>query len=469
MRMPGPDGAAAMPDLPARLKVIGAARRRLADQAAAFAASIAEGRARTPAEALVSEVLPLLDAIRFLEREAASILAPRRVGRRGRPLWLAGSTAVVRREPLGTVLIVAPSNYPLLLPGVQLMQALAAGNTVRIKPAPGCSAPMRLLAALLERCGLPPGGVEILGEAIADVDRAIAAGPDKVVLTGSVPAGRAVLAALAGRGIPSTMELSGCDAAFVCDDADPALAAEALLFGLRLNGSATCIAPRRVFCAPRLLPGLVQRLEAGLPRCPPVALPDERRPALEELLDDAARQGARIVGRAGRDARFAPALVLDAAPSMALLQADVFAPVLSVVAVAGMDEALRAEAACPFALGASVFGRPGTAAAVADRVTAGVVVINDVIVPTVDPRLPFGGRRASGFGVTRGREGLLEMTAPKVTITRTGRFRPHFQPPLPDDEALYLAYVEAAHGTGPGRRARAAWRLLRGLARRGRP
>ncbi|MBY3756911.1 aldehyde dehydrogenase family protein [Azospirillum formosense] len=100
-----------------RLSIIRKIRHRIAADAEDLVRTLATRPGRSPAESLSAEVLPLAEACRFLEREAAALLAPRRLGARGRPVWLFGVAAEVRREPFGTVLIVGPSNYPLLLPG----------------------------------------------------------------------------------------------------------------------------------------------------------------------------------------------------------------------------------------------------------------------------------------------------------------------------------------------------------------
>jgi len=99
------------------------------------------------------------------------------------------------------------------------------------------------------------------------------------------------------------------------------------------------------------------------------------------------------------------------------------------------------------------------------RIDAGQVIVNDMIVPTADPRLPFGGRGASGFGVTRGAEGLLEMTTVKAIVTRRGRWRPHFVDPTPEVADLVEDYLQAAHGRGWLGRIKACWRAARGLLR----
>ena len=144
---------------------------------------------------MTAEVLPLAEACRFLEREAGKVLAARRLGRRGRPLWLAGVRSEIHREPLGVILIIGPGNYPLLLPGVQLIQALAAGNAVLLKPGiGGTAAPRRRCAELVVRAGFDPQLVALLPESSEAARCAIAARPDKVLFTGSAATGEKILA-----------------------------------------------------------------------------------------------------------------------------------------------------------------------------------------------------------------------------------------------------------------------------------
>ena len=126
--------------LATRLALVRELRHLLAENAGQLAEASASARHRPALESLTAEVLPLAEACRLLEREAESILATRRLGRRALPLWLAGVRREIRREPLGVVLIIGPGNYPLLLPGVQLIQALAAGNAVLLKPGVGGTA-----------------------------------------------------------------------------------------------------------------------------------------------------------------------------------------------------------------------------------------------------------------------------------------------------------------------------------------
>ncbi len=432
----------------ARLAVIGRLRRLIARDATDLAATVA----RNPADTLVAEVLPLAEAARFLLRRAAALLAPRRL-RGGRPLWLFGVRASIHREAFGAVLILAPGNYPLFLPGAQALQALAAGNAVCVKPAPGCEAPMRALADLLRQAGLPDGVFQVLDSGAGEA--AVRMGFDHIVLTGSAETGQRVLAAAAAGLTPATMELSGSDAVFVLPGADLELTASCLAYGLRLNGGATCIAPRRVFVMRADAAALQAKLLARLPAIPPAVVPPAVAARLSTLIGQAVADGARLVS----DGEGRPAVVADARPGMALLEEDVFAPWLALVPVTSPEAALAAAARCPYALGASVFGPPGAAQAMARRVRAGSVCVNDLIVPTADPRLPFGGRGRSGFGSTRGAEGLLAMTVVKTVSERRGRLRPHLAPGTAGDAALFAGMTALLHGD---RRTR--WAALRAMA-----
>jgi acyl-CoA reductase-like NAD-dependent aldehyde dehydrogenase len=445
--------------LRARLGVIGRARRLLAEGAEDLAALLAVRR--PAAETLVAEVLPLLEAARFLARAAPRLLANQALGTHGRPAWLAGVSAEVRREPLGVVLVLAPSNYPLFLPGVQILQALAAGNAVCVKPARDGTRVLSALADALARAGLPEGLLQLLGEDSGK--SAVAAGFDHIVLTGAAETGIDVLRTAAETLTPCTMELSGNDAVFVLPEADLALVAAALAYGMRLNGGATCIAPRRVF-VPRAQAANLERLllarlagAAAMPVGPGVAA------RLDGLLREAEAAGARLSGRPTQTG-VPPIIVAEPPAGARLLREDVFAPVLAILPVADMMEALARAAECPYALGASIWGPEPLARALAARVNAGSVVINDLIVPTADPRLAFGGRGRSGFGVTRGAEGLLAMTAIKTVSVRRGRFRPHLLPPRPRDAERSAALIRLLHAASALRFA-AVMELLRTMRR----
>ena len=424
------------------------------DLAAAIPAELAGNLHRTLADSLVSEVLPLAEACRFLEREAARILAAYSPSNNGRPFWLRGVSTSIHREPLGVVLIIGPGNYPLFLPGVQALQALAAGNAVLWKPAPGGAAAAKAMRLLLIASGIDPSLLQILDEAPEAATAAIRAGVDKVFLTGSETTGKAVLHELADTSTPSVMELSGCDAVFILEGADIERVVEALVFGMRLNGSATCMAPRRTFATVAVANIFAEKLASALASLGPVPVPEKTSDLLQELMFDAESRGAhfRLNGFAaatrldGGGTMLYPTLVTQATAEMRIAQTDIFAPVLSIIEVANQDEALSANLRCPYALTASIFGPEREARKLAMRVPAGSVLINDIIVATADPRAPFGGRKHSGFGATRGREGLLEMTALKTIQVQHAKDRRAYAPPTEHHASFVAGYLQAVHG-----------------------
>jgi aldehyde dehydrogenase (NAD+) len=450
-----------------RLRILARARHTMAARTEDFAKAISPALARSHADTLITELLPLLDACRFLEREADRILAPRWLGSSGRPWWLSGVHAEIHREPLGHVLIIGPANFPLFLPGVQVLQALAAGNTVTWKPGAGGAAVAQLVAGALEAAGLPRNVLTVTDESIPAAQMAIAARPDKVVFTGSESAGHAVLEDLAQQATPAVVELSGADAIFVMPSADLTRVAKAVAFGLRLNGGAVCMSPRRLFATPASLARLKPQLEAELALIPPVALDARTAERLQAMLAEAADAGAKLHGTL--DPTSQRPLVLSAANAqMAITRTDIFAPVISLLAAESLLHAMDQYAQCTYALTAAIFcGRADEkrARATARMLRAGTVLINDIIAPTADPRVPFGGRGASGYGVTRGAEGLLEMTAVKTVLLRRGKSTRHMQPAGEAEAELFGGLIEATHGSGIAARWAAVKRVMKAVRR----
>lgn len=465
--------------LPDRLMILRRLRFAIADDPRALAMSVQRPNL---AETLAAEVLPLLDACRFLEGEAPHILRERTVGRRGRPTWLWGNSVVLRPEPLGVVLIIGPSNYPLMLPGIQALQAIAAGNSVLIKPAVASSHALQKLLSLARSAGLPQGVIQVLPEDPEAATLAIRKGVDKVFLTGSFSTGKAVSHELADSTTPSVMELSGCDAAFVLEDADLNLVSDCLLLGLTFNQSQTCMAPRRVFVRHCQADELLRLLKAKLERrlrsasdqqdhadqqaapdrssaraqtaaiCSPT--PATRRDRIQETLIAAAvQEGAELVvdslAGGSREGTSGVAILDRVSSQMSITQKDLFAPVLSVIRVASDSQALQENARCPFALSATVFGSTANCLEFARRLPVGCVVINDMIVPSADPRVPFGGRLLSGHGKTRGQAGLLEMTHLKAIVATRRWFKPHLHQPTVADSDVLEQLIRLEHAASP--------------------
>lgn len=418
-------------------------------------------------EVLLAEVLPVLEACRFLERRAADLLKPVVLGARGRPLWLPGLDSVQYREAFGVVAVISPGNYPLFLGAVPLLQALVAGNTVIWKPAPGGGRVASLFAKMLGEAGLPENVLQVLPETVESGRHLLESDVDKVVFTGGHANGVDVASRLALKTVPSVLELSGCDAVFVRSDADLGLVVKALRFGLTFNESRTCLAPRRVFVARSLVADLERLLRVELASSARgVSTKDwsaARMSAVGEVLDDALNCGARFL-QGGIDSTGAlqlPCVVSDASTQMRLFKEDVFAPVLGIMAVDSDEEALKLASECGFALGASVFSRDtAEASRMASRVRCGLVSVNDLIVPSADPRVVFGGAGRSGYGVTRGAEGLLELTRIKVVQTRRGGGTSHLGGAGPG-VSMVSALARVLYGRGFAMRFRAFCGLVR--------
>lgn len=439
--------------LPSRLKILKKLRLLIAADPRALANTVDRDNL---AETLAAEVLPLLDACRFLETEATRILREKTVGQRGRPMWLWGNSVVLRPEPLGVVLIIGPSNYPLMLPGIQLLQAIAAGNAVLVKPAANGSHAMQTLVSMAVSAGLPEGLIQVLPESSEAATEAIRGGVDKVFLTGSANTGRAVSRELAESATPSVMELSGCDAVFILDDADLNLVSDCLVFGLTLNNSQTCMAPRRVFANNQQADEILRLLKLKLATRTSVS--DRQTDSSHRAISFAATKireaianGAKLVfGSITNATEVSGVAILDHVTSdMSITQADIFAPVLSFIRVESAEQALRENSKCPYALSATVFGSPARCQQFARLIPAGCVVINDMIVPTADPRVPFGGRGMSGHGITRGEAGLLEMTQPKAIVATRRWFKPHLQSPTTADADVMEQLIRLEHAAHP--------------------
>ncbi|MEI8214069.1 MAG: aldehyde dehydrogenase family protein [Planctomycetota bacterium] len=449
-----------------RARILARFASLLVDRRKELAATITVPSRSGYQETLTAELLPLADAARWVGQSAPEVLAPRYLGSSGRPLWLGRLKAAVHRVPHGLVLIIGTWNYSIFLTGVQILQALAAGNAVAIKPAPGCEATTRMLVEILLDCGVPDHLMVILDSSIEAGKLAIDIGVDHIVMTGSSQSGRTVLSQAIPSLTSATMELSGSDAVYVLPGADLHRVCDLLRFGLRLNGGATCISPRRVF-VPEKISEVFHRLIAER-----LAEPEQQQwrtyvaPSTHKKLWDGVQEalehGASLIAGDRMSHSTQPkntqhpsgwmssglVVLTDVRAGMKLYSQDIFAPLLMIVPVESWSDALKTDSQCPYALAASIFGPYEDALRLVPFISAGTITINDMIVPTADPRLPFGGRGESGFGVTRGSEGLLSMTTIKVVSTRLGAWLPHTKLPQPGDEQLLDGLLQFLHGRG---------------------
>jgi aldehyde dehydrogenase (NAD+) len=419
---------------------------------------------------LAGELVPLCDASRWLARHGPRLLRPKHHGWRHRPLWLWGVHSEVQRVPFGVVLVIGTWNYPLLLPGVQAMQALAAGNVVLWKPAPGCREVSEGFCRCCYDAGVTPEALRLLDESVEAATEVIDAGVDLIVLTGAHATGVRVLQQAAQHPTPCIMELSGCDAMVVLASADLDRAARAIAFGLCFNAGATCIGPRRIFVAEQCLEPLEKKIHAQLSRRPAsLAVHPAALSGVSGALREALHRGAEPIGgaveadRVAEDRQMPPTVLTGVDDDSPVMQQDLFGP-LSALRPVGDDESLvDLVHAGPYALGVSIFGSEPEARRLADHLRVGSIVINDLIAPTADPRLPFGGRGRSGFGVTRGEEGLLSMTTTRVISRRRGGLQSHLDPPAESHRQLIGGALQFEHATSWRSRLVGLRRMVRGV------
>lgn len=408
-------------------------------------------------EAFTSDIMPLLAACRWTERNAGALLGAGRL--RGGAWWSIGQTHRVERVPLGRVGIIATWNYPVQLLGVQLVHALAAGNCVVVKPSERAARTQGLLLHLARRAGLPDGALEMLPSTREAGAEMLQREPmDHLVFTGSTGVGRRIAEAAARRLLPTTLELSGRDSAFVLADADVALAARTIWNAATMNAGQTCMAPRRVLVES----AVYARFLAALA---PLAAGARARRLIDaqaattcfECAREAVAAGGRSLSGVLEPARgdaLVPVAIADCPDNCALFRGEHFGPALAVAPFDGPDEALRLHTlgAGTQQLATSIFTR-GRAAPreLLGGLTCCTITINDCILPTADPRSAIGGIAESGWGVSRGAAGLLAMTRPVHVAATSRRFRLPIDTPIPEVASRLMRFCLWTYGTRPER------------------
>ncbi|MBS0383222.1 MAG: coniferyl aldehyde dehydrogenase [Proteobacteria bacterium] len=415
-RLRVPDCAQRMDDL-ARLRV--AFKARLED----FARAVSDDFGQRPrAETLLADGMPVLHEIDHVRRHLKRWLRPRRVAADA-TFWPAHCTIVPK--PLGVVGVVSPWNYPVNLALVPLVDALAAGNHVLLKPSEHTPRTSALLAGLVAEVFPPERVVVVQGDpALA---AAFAALPfDHLLFTGSTMVGAKVLAAAAPNLTPVTLELGGKSPAIIAPGCVNARNVARIAAGKFLNAGQTCIAPDYVLLHEAERDAFVQHLRADIAAHYPSLrergdfasiVNDGQYARLRAWLDEARAAGAQVAtlpdGEADDPARrlLAPTVVLDAPESTTLMREEIFGPVLPVVTYRDFDAALDYVNARPRPLSLYVFdddrARIGRVLAAC---TAGSVAVNDCVLQFVQSRLPFGGVGPSGMGAYHGHAGFLEFS-----------------------------------------------------------
>jgi acyl-CoA reductase-like NAD-dependent aldehyde dehydrogenase len=421
-----------VPGLRARIRWLRRFRKAVSREREALCGLIEADMGKPAVDAMVQDIVPLLSACVWLERNAGRVLRERRVGWGG--VWSLGQSHRVRRVPLGTVGIIATWNYPVQLLGVQLAQALVAGNRVVVKPSENAPRTQRRLLELANEASRADGSA-IAGLSWTDASREAGARTlrehrfDHMAFTGSTGVGRSIAEWAAGTLTATTLELSGNDSAFVLDDADAALASRSIWAGITMNAGQTCMAPHRALVMRGVYDAFLRHLSALAASAKPVAMVNA---AAAERAWEVARSSVGTPGRAARSlsgvlepARgrfFTPAAIVDCGGDEPAVAGEHFGPLLAVVPVDSIEHALRIHRACRQHLSVSVYSRDTRAAkALAERLGAGIVTINDTVFPSGHPGIAVSGHGESGWGASRGAEGLLAMTR-AVHISVTSRW-----------------------------------------------
>jgi succinate-semialdehyde dehydrogenase/glutarate-semialdehyde dehydrogenase len=435
---------------------------------------------KTIVEAVPMELAVVVDTCAWLEGHAERHLRTVDPGTPQRILLL-GRRHSIQLDPYGVLAVIAPWNYPLSVASGPILFGLAAGNAIVYKPSSHTPLLGQAFRDLLVDAGLPPDLVGIVhggaavGEALVSARRV-----EKVFFTGSEPAGRRVMALAAAASDfpkPVVLELGGKDAMLVLRDADLDRAAAGAAWAGFGHAGQTCGSIKRVYVDRAIAADFEARLGAraralvpGDPLVPSTQLGAvanaESRDIVVALVRDALDRGARLVaggpdpvrlpGAAPDAVGHLPATILaDVPPAARLWHEELFGPVMVLHAFDTEEEAIRLADGSRFGLSASVWSRDeARARRLAERLDVGSVLVNDHLSTYAISQVGWTGRRASGFGVSRSRFGLWEVTRPKSIGTAPGWYRPPWWHPY--DRHLgegFATVLRALYGSTTGPRA----------------
>ncbi|HLV86736.1 MAG TPA: aldehyde dehydrogenase family protein [Candidatus Sulfotelmatobacter sp.] len=415
-----------------RIAILREFQRLLLGKKTAVAEAITRESGKPVTEALVTEVLVVLDAAQFLIDHAYRLL-------RDEPLPHGNLVTKLKRgrlvrEPYGVVGIISPWNYPFSIPATETMAALVAGNCVVLKPSEFTPGVALELASLMYAAGVPKNVLQVvIGEGssgAALVDSAI----DKLVFTGSVATGKGIAATAAARLLPVVLELGGKDPMVVLDDADIEVASSGAVWGAFMNAGQTCLSVERCYvhrsqyarfsqaCADKASTlhvgdGMDPKSDMG------PMIHERQLEIVEAHVEDAKSRGARVLAGGRRLQElgtnfYAPTVLADVTHEMRIMREETFGPVLPVMAFDSDDEAVRLANDSEYGLAASVWTRDNARGEnLARQIHAGTVMVNDVISCFGISEAPHGGVKGSGIGRTHGRFGLEEMVRLKYLDT----------------------------------------------------
>jgi aldehyde dehydrogenase (NAD+) len=332
----------------------------------------------------------------------------------------------VHRVPLGTVLIIAPWNYPVQLALSPLVCALAGGNTAVIKPSELTPNVSDALAALIKDT-FSPDEVRVVAGGVAETTALLEQPWDHIFFTGSTQVGQIVYRAAAETMSPVTLELGGKSPAIIAEDAPLALTARRLVWGKFANAGQTCVAPDYLLVPEGNVAALVSELKREIEAqfgANPQASPDYGRLVNERNFHRVAGYlaGGRVAHGGQHDAAdkyLAPTVLTDVDLDHAVMQDEIFGPVLPIIPYKSLSDALAFTNARPKPLASYVFTQSGaTERAVVEGLNAGGTLINDTLLHLANGNLPFGGVGTSGIGQYHGRFGFETFTRPRGVMKK---------------------------------------------------
>ncbi len=418
---------------------------------------------KTYEDANLIELLYAGGALTYWTKHAERFLADERIG--VRTLAVAGKKLVMRYEPVGLVGIIGPWNYPLINSFGDAIPALLAGNSVILKPSEVTPLTSLLMADALADCGIPANVFQVAtgrgatGAALVDE-------VDFIMFTGSTATGKKVLARAAQTLTPVSLELGGKDPMIVLSDADLERAANAAVYYSMLNGGQTCVSVERVYVEEPVYDDFVERvvtkvqaIRQGASTGPATSeVGAMTTPAQLDIVErhvaDAVAKGARAVTGGhrveGEGSFYEPTVLVDVNHTMQAMTEETFGPTLPIMRVADAEEALRLANDSPYGLAASVYGGRERAEALARRIEAGAVCVNDALLNYLAVELPMGGWKASGMGSRHGAGGIRKYTKQQsLFISRVHLRREVFMFPYKARSSkLLFRGVRALYGRG---------------------